>query len=59
MLNFSNFIQVYVFATNHHLKMLLLGIIHVKGKIYAANLFFGGWEREGYQVIKESVSFRQ
>ena len=43
MLNFCDFIQVYVFTTNHHLNVR--GLIHLKSGtalIYCYYLFAGG-----------------
>ena len=39
MLNFYDFIQVFVFTTNHHLKAMLSGIKRVSEKLSYIHLF--------------------
>ena len=34
MLNFCDFIQVYVFTTNHHLKWTIVGLLYLSSPVF-------------------------
>ena len=51
MLNFCNFIQVYVFTTNHHLKLDTVNILHMAIKVSCR----WGWFRNAVIVLLVAV----
>ena len=53
MLNFCDFIQVYVFSTNHHLNRYLF--ITFVSRLTKSNIHV--WETNSYKVFEEDSMF--